>query len=1076
MKQNLFFVQCVMLIAVSNVSDGQNGQSTTRKNWSVAIEETHKVFIENKGQFDDRVLYGINYNGIDIYFTASGITYKHNSIIKTSEEEKKEAIPKEKRNEQEKERGNIQSTPLFLNMQWLGANPNPRIIAEDAVSNYFTYGDLKDKTGKSTIKANAYKKITYKNIYPNIDVEYVFPENKTGIKYSITLHPGANLKAIQMQYDGAEKLYTDAEDNLMIESLFGEFIDHAPKTFYKEGTIIKSSFELSGNIVSFKLNELSNLPQETIIIDPWTTIPTFTGTNKAYDIDWDYQGNVYIFGATYPYQLSKINSSGIIQWTHNSILSSYYYGDFAIDRNTGTAYLCEGYTTPGAHLEKVNTLGNWIGYSIANPNSTEEYWRIAYNSCTHVGVIGAGGTSSTYQACTFDTNLNVTSVNVLAATDLCRDMSLLALDDTNCYMATTRTTNTTNFNFLNNAIIKCPLPALLPLAYMVPDGYTFWEAKCIKYYPYYGNGFNGMTKNSRYLYTYDGATIKKWNPWSGAFISSVIVSAADSFRCGGIVVDACNNVYVGTITGVKQYDSTFTFVTSAPTIDTVYDVAMGISGEIFACGNGFVSALSLFSPCSSFSISTSSTNSTCSGNDGTATITITGGAPPFTYSWTPGGQTTSTVTGLAPGTYTITIQTNNIAGCSNSGHYTTTVSVSAITGFTQQSNICTPVTCNSNNNGTATETIAGGTTPYTFLWMPGGQSTQTATGLSAGTYTVLVKDNAGCKTIDSVKINSNALTATIAQTNLTCNGIGNGTASVTIAGNTPPYTYLWNTSPIQTTNTAIGLSAITYTCTISDVTGCQITETVTITQPSAINISINSIPTCANNTTGTASAIPSLGISPYTYLWNSSPPQTTPTATGLASGTYTVTVTDGNSCTQTQTIIVASFLPVTTTATTSTTTITYGQNATLTANGGVGYSWSNGNNGNIINVAPTTTTVYCVTATDTNNCSDTACVTVFFYDVCASGIYLPNAFSPNNDGENDFLQVYYENILCVTSLHMIIYDRWGENLFESTDPAFKWDGSYFGKIINTQVVTYYLKATLIDGKEISKKGKISLVR
>jgi gliding motility-associated-like protein len=96
--------------------------------------------------------------------------------------------------------------------------------------------------------------------------------------------------------------------------------------------------------------------------------------------------------------------------------------------------------------------------------------------------------------------------------------------------------------------------------------------------------------------------------------------------------------------------------------------------------------------------------------------------------------------------------------------------------------------------------------------------------------------------------------------------------------------------------------------------------------------------------------------------------------------------------------------------------------------------------------------------------------------MCATGIYLPNAFSPNNDNENDFLQVYYENALCITSLHIAIYDRFGEKVFESTDPAFKWEGSYRGQIVNTQVVTYYLTATLIDGKEISKQGNISLVR
>jgi gliding motility-associated-like protein len=197
---------------------------------------------------------------------------------------------------------------------------------------------------------------------------------------------------------------------------------------------------------------------------------------------------------------------------------------------------------------------------------------------------------------------------------------------------------------------------------------------------------------------------------------------------------------------------------------------------------------------------------------------------------------------------------------------------------------------------------------------------------------------------------------------------------------------------------------------------------------------------------------------------------------------YSVIVSNGNCSDSVSTSVTVKPSPTANIASSIAVPITYGQNATLTANGGVTYVWTGGENGSIITVTPMSTTVYCVTATDSNNCSDTACVTVDFYDMCASGIYLPNAFSPNNDGENDSLQLYYENSMCVTSLHIVIYERFGEKVFESNDPAFKWNGVYSNLFFQkdrqagSEVFMYYLDVKLIDGKEISKKGNITLLR
>ncbi|MFI5163798.1 MAG: gliding motility-associated C-terminal domain-containing protein, partial [Bacteroidia bacterium] len=88
-------------------------------------------------------------------------------------------------------------------------------------------------------------------------------------------------------------------------------------------------------------------------------------------------------------------------------------------------------------------------------------------------------------------------------------------------------------------------------------------------------------------------------------------------------------------------------------------------------------------------------------------------------------------------------------------------------------------------------------------------------------------------------------------------------------------------------------------------------------------------------------------------------------------------------------------------------------------------------------------------------------------------VYVPNAFSPNGDGENDVLFVYGN---CIIEMKLIIYNRWGEIVYEGIDPKKGWDGVFKEKMENTAVFDYYLTYKLITGAEGSKKGNISLVR
>ena len=295
------------------------------------------------------------------------------------------------------------------------------------------------------------------------------------------------------------------------------------------------------------------------------------------------------------------------------------------------------------------------------------------------------------------------------------------------------------------------------------------------------------------------------------------------------------------------------------------------------------------------------------------------------------------------------------------------------------------------------------------------------------------------------------------------------------------YSYSWNTVPVQTTSTATALCAGIYSLTITDQSGCVHDATVAVTQSGGPTLTVTTTPqTCTQGGTATAAAA---GTPPYTYLWSNG--ATTSQISNLATQTYTVTVTDASGCSQSATAIVTSSgLPVASAV--SDVTITIGSSTTLAAGGGGTYLWSNGQTDAVITVSPVVTTVYCVTVTDINNCSDTDCVTVTVIPEptnCSNAelpnaFVLPNAFSPNEDGQNDrFTLLYSQSLMdCVKEVYIVIYNRWGEKVFESGTINFSWDGTFRNKPEDSAVFAYYVKLVLKDGKELKKKGNISLLR
>ena len=367
----------------------------------------------------------------------------------------------------------------------------------------------------------------------------------------------------------------------------------------------------------------------------------------------------------------------------------------------------------------------------------------------------------------------------------------------------------------------------------------------------------------------------------------------------------------------------------------------------------------------------SSTDVSCNnGSNGSITVSASGGTPPYQYSLEGGGYVSSgNFTGLAAGTYSVTVR--------DAQNATTSVSVT----ITQPTGInITPsssnISCNGQNDGTATVSVSGGLTPYGYFWSNNATSASISS-LSAGTYTCTVTDANSCTKSQSITITQpNALNITPSSSNVSCNGGNDGTANMSVTGGNSPYSYFWNNN--ATTASISSLTAGIYTCTVTDNNNCTKTQSVTITQPSGMNVSpTTSNVSCNGGNDGTASVSVNGGNAPYTYLWNTN--ATSASISSIAAGTYTCTITDLNNCTKSQSVTITQPSPVNTSATTNNISCNGGNNgsATVIASGGVGpYSYLWDNNATTATINSLSAGTYACTITDENNCTGIQSVTI----------------------------------------------------------------------------------------------------
>ncbi|HRO98026.1 MAG TPA: PKD domain-containing protein [Flavobacteriales bacterium] len=468
---------------------------------------------------------------------------------------------------------------------------------------------------------------------------------------------------------------------------------------------------------------------------------------------------------------------------------------------------------------------------------------------------------------------------------------------------------------------------------------------------------------------------------------------------------------------------------------------------------------------------------------------LLGGNPEPDGSWTgPNGQPVDAlfIPGTDPaGVYTYTV--NGIAPCPNataSATVTVYVVPAANAGPDQ-------VVCDLDAALAATGTWASG------QWSgPGGvlfdDTSAGNTGISASaggsvqlTWSTTTAE--GCSSSDQVTITfTDAIIPTLSTTNAICNGACDGSASVSTTGGNGAYSYQWTGGVAGNTAQASGLCAGSYAVTISDVNGCSVQAPFTIEEPAplVIDLVVPTNETCPGSCDGTVVVQDAEGVQ---YSLNGGPAQPSASFQGLCPGEYAVTMTDANGCLASATAVVGTPAPVIAYFTTDPDTVLVSEPEVTFTNGSspnaTDFAWDFG--GLASSTATNPTYVFpgtlggnytvCLTAMDANGCEDTYCAPVQVFDALV--VHVANAFSPNDDDVNEGFAPVFNMNWAVGDYEFLVFDRWGELLFETHELDAKWNGIYGGGTVETEVFVWRLRCRdMLTREWIERVGHVTVLK
>ncbi len=1007
---------------------------------------TRTKYIENIGQYGDtlagygrmgQILYGYEGLGMPVLFTQKGLIHLQRMAKKTTYEEKQRPAPGFKMEKKGSTAENITTkTYRAITMEWVNANNHPQIVTEHLCDDYFIYGLLKNK-------AKAYKKITYKEIYPGIDLVYSFSENKkAGFEYSLTVRPGADISKIKMKYGGDVKnIIVDKQGNLIIKSAVDEILISNTVCYYTETIDQKfiSSFTINKNEISFKLPRHYN-KQKTLVIDPFVSgTGNLDGSDagKAKDIDFDYAGNIYVAGGGNGIiqRLAKYDARGVLQWTFNGSLNipswnfGLAHGGWVVEKTSGNIYLGQGLETAGFRVIRLNTAGLYDNYiTIANPAFVEN-WKMLWNCDSGVPKIfiaGGGGNSNKELAFVSPPSLTLSPSNLTGVNSSHNDISDIILDPLTNDMYTIFSTSVLTPG-ADNKIYKHKAPYTnTDIAWNKPSGcFALAEPVNRPYLDGLDNSSNTLAINSNYLFYWDGKNLKAFNKSDGTVAGTPISIAANTkLMQGGIIADECDNVFVGTRNGtIKVYrfngsyfdDNAAADITIAGyDVNSVYDMVYDQGKDlIYACGNGFVASIdvtaycaspvysvNIIAECSSLSVKASIKPDPPAGS--IVTFNLFNGTTQIA------GNATGSFNGLTAGiNYTVMALVNQACGGARAVVNFTTILPPTLK-INNPAAICSDTTFD-----LTIASVTAGSTPdlkYTY-WMDAAATIAypAASMAKPGIYYIKGVSSSGCDAIARVDItalsvpkpNAGADTVICSGNNGQLNGSGGSGYFWS------PSTYLNDTKIPNPTVTNPGPGSLTYYLKVKDANGCSSLADdevkITFAHPSRILIKGDTI--VAMNQPLQLNAIDLNNYGFTHFLWSPA----------------------------------------------------YGLNNPFIANP--------------VAILDRDIT-YTLHASAANHCSEDALIRIKVFK--GPEIYVPNSFTPNGDGLNDFLKPIPVGL---REFHYFnVFNRFGQLLFSSTDLLKGWDGKIQGKEQNSGTYVWIAEGMDFKGNIIMQKGYSTLIR
>ena len=698
-----------------------------------------KVFVENNGQFASleselgcKILFSFEQGNTTFFLCNDQFIVREAKEVVEGETQEKDDPATEHF-----------PAPSFSYLKFsLGKASVSSIITGEKKSQAIQKYHAPDASGQNkVITASAFSQVLYKNFYDGIDLIFSAHE-KNGIKYQYIVHPFANASLIHTNYTGVGNIELDSAGNLHAGIRGTEILDHAPKTFYADDNhIIPSSYALRENSYSILTSNYD--PGKTIIIDPWVVNPNFVNQNKAFDIAGDAAGNVYVFGGHFPWKVKKFNTNGNPVWTFNTSFNAWY-GALAVDPS-GNSIITEGCC--GGRIVKLDSAGN-VAWSLTN--GVDEYWRLAY-SCDFSSLYLATGNASTpglqFESISrLDTATGAITNSTAFFGAPSEPRSLAAGLDGNIY-----TISCGGGVGADEVLVMTPSFTTL---FSVSSGYNLLYNG-----PLYANGSNttsgqnGISGGNNFFCTSNGATLYKRNNTNGAMISSITIPGGNAENNSGILVDSCDNIYVGSSDAVIKYDSSLNIISTTPTSGAVYCLSPGLNGELLVSGNGFIASMDLSvcrdifcnsNPNQGSNIVSASDTQLCE----KFCINFFDSSPnnPIAWQWSfPGGSPSSStdqnpenVCYDFPGSYDVTVITTSANGNDTLilPNYITVYATPPFPTITQVGYTLTSSSANSYQWQLNTVDIPGATN-------------QSYTVTQSGLYTVIVGDSNGCKNSES---------------------------------------------------------------------------------------------------------------------------------------------------------------------------------------------------------------------------------------------------------------------------------------------------------------------------------------